>query len=333
MHLHLDPWAAEYNTAYQAETPDASRPARVDIEVPASDWTPMRPAGAPAYPELLFLDGSRRVDARVLVEDDAQQVAFGALGVYGVGAVHCRAAGRASFHGDLDIQHLCTLSGGVQQPDFAIIPGPSAMRGPLRYRVVSTPDRDAEAVVRRLQQEMLAAEGRTAARLARAHPDALIICDGPRPLLSSEPRVLGYVKTIHQVRLPGALMAVVRLLEAGERSPLYLVEGGDPRHAYFEWFLRLRDPRPWLYSLAGMVRLQALAGTDPLVRLDTVRHLADWSCHKLIHFASRQHQDPRAPQQLLPVRALEAEVRRRMGDSVLVRRRIVRYLSAQEVPM
>lgn len=331
MRLRLDPWAAEYHTAFHADTPDLALPARADLEVPVPDWRPLRPDTAPRQADLLFLDGSRRIDARVLLEDERRQLAFGALGVYGVGAVHCRESQRARFHHDIDIEHVCALSGGTVHPDFDIEPGDETRCGRLRYRVVSTPERDVESVVRRLQQEMLAAEARIASDLAAGHPGALIVCDGPRPLLSDEPRVLGYVKTIHRVRLPESLMSVVRRLEAGERSPLYLVEGDDPRHAYFEWFLRLRDPRPWLYSLAGMVRLQALAGPEPRSRLAAVRSLADWSCLQLPRFASRQHQDPRAPQQLLPVRALEAEMRRRMGDGRLVRRRITRYLSSQEV--
>ena len=43
-----------------------------------------------------------------------------------------------------------------------------------------------------------------------------------------------------------------------------------------------------------MVRLQAYAGPDPAARLGEVQHLADWLCHALPRFASRQHQDPRA---------------------------------------
>lgn len=328
MRLRLDPWAAEYHTAYQADAPEPTRPVRADVEVDASSWRPQRPHEASAPRTVVFLDGGRRIDARVLLEDDRQQAAFGALGVFGVGSVVSEPDARAAL-GPLQIEYLCALSGGVQHPDFSVAPGPGGRGAALRYRVVSTPERDVDAVVRKLQQEMLDAEARSAARHAAERPDALILCDGPRPLLSGEARVVGYVKTIHQVRLPDALMAVVRRLEAGERSPLYLVEGDDARHSYYEWFLRLRDPRPWLYSLAGMVRLQALAGPRPETTLAEAVRIADWSCSRLTRYASRQHQDPRAPQQLLPVRALEAQLRRRMGDTQLVRRRITRYLSQQ----
>ncbi len=331
MQLRLDPWAAEYQTAYQAPEVGVGRPVRTGIEVSEDAWHPIRPTSTVPVDEVVFLDGGRRIDARVLLEDDRAQVAFGALGIFGIGGVRCRRGARAVYLDEPIIDHVCALSSGNRLPGFEIDPQHANSLGRLSYRVISTPDREAEAVVQRIQQEMLTAEQTYASDQARIFSDALIVCDGPRPLLSTEPRVLGYVKTIHRVALPDSLMAVVRGLLAGQRSPLYLIETDNPDHAYFEWFLRLRDPRPWLYSLAGMVRLQAYAGARPEQQLAHAAAVADWSCLELVRFSSRQHQDPRAPQQLLPVRALEAELRRRMGDGALVRRRVTRFLSGIEL--
>ncbi len=144
------------------------------------------------------------------------------------------------------------------------------------------------------------------------------------------PNILGYVKTIQKVKINTAQLAVVQRLEQGERSPLYVINPGSAQQQYFEWFMRLRDPRPWLYSLAGIVRLQAYAGPDPDARLEDAINLANWLTLTLPKLASRQHQDPRAPQQLLPIRALEAELHRRMGNHAVVRRRITRYLSGRD---
>ena len=326
--LRLDPWAAEYHTAYLAETRDEARDT-VDVEVErsADAWQPLRPEAPPRAHELVFLDGSRRVDARVLLEDDAARAAFGVIGTYGVGAVHAPGGGARARFDRAEVRHVCAVGSGRDLADFGLAPHDGRERGALAFEVVSTPERDVDAVVRRLQRAMLDAEGRLAARLRDAHPEALIVCDGPRPLLGDDPLVVGYLKTIHDTKVGEAQLEVARTLEAGQRSPLYLVETGDGSHSHFEWFLRLRDPRPWLYSLAGMVRLQAYAGPLPEERLEAARALADWSCVHLPRFASRQHQDPRAPQQLLPVRGLEAELGRRMGSSLLVRRRITRYLS------
>ena len=325
MLLRLDPWATEYNTAYHADvTHETKTTVDVAAEMSLEDWRPLEPPRPePHWRDLLFLDGSRRVEARVLLEDEQRQVAFGALGTYGVGVVSCCCEGSrpARFEEPESLwliergsarSRRGKLSSSLWSRRFPPVSAPCATRcGP--------PDeRDADAVVRKLQVEMRDAEGRLAATLLESYPDALIICDGPRPFLGDEPNVIGYVKTIHDPRVGPRELEVVRALAQGQRSPLYVV-GGEPERAYFEWFFRLRDPNPWLYSLAGMVRLQAYAGPDPAARLAEVQHLADWLCHALPRFASRQHQDPRAPQQLLPVRALEGELGRRMGHAQIVR--------------
>ena len=332
MRLRLDPWAVEYNTAYHAE---AAGDGRVDVDTSVEGpWQRLRPTAAETFWEnLYFLDGSRRLEARLLLEEDAAQVAFGALGSYGVGVVSCcaRKGRKASFLGGetLFVRRVCALSSGHSAADIALHATRSRL-GELNYKVVSTAERDPDAVVRRLQHEMLDAEKQLAGRLIAQDPETLIICDGPRPFIGGEKNVIGYLKTIHEPKISEGELNVVRALEQGERSPLYLVRTQDPDNSYFEWFLRLRDPRPWLYSLAGMVRLQAYAGPGWQTRLDWTVNLADWSCLHLTGFASRQHQDPRAPQQLLPIRALEAELSRRMGNAQIIRRRVMQHLASLE---
>lgn len=336
MRLRLDPWATDYDTAFHAEAGEARASVTPDLE--HAEWRPIDPApGAPLYARLLFTDGSRRSEARVLLEDERRQLAFGAIGTFGIGAVDCcsRGARRAEYLdwdtlGVAPVQRLCALSSGYALEHFALLPRFRRSLGRLEYRVVSTPEKEAEAVLRRLQFEMLEAERQLASRLTETHPDALVITDGPRPRMGGAPRVVGYLKTIHALPLDERHLEVVRRLEAGQRSPIYLVSHQDKSQQLFEWFLRLRDPRPWLYSFAGMVRLQAHAGSDPAARLPEVRRLADWLSSRLPTFATRAHQDPRAPQQLLPVRALEGELRRRMGHAQMVRRRLMQHL--QEEP-
>ncbi len=337
MYLRLDPWATEYNTAYHAEDVSNEAKANVDayFERAAADWQAIKPQTPNSnWNELIFLDGSRRVEARVLLEDDKRQAAFGALGSYGVGAVSCcpersRPARVLMADNLLVTERICALGSGQQLDNFSVKTQLASQLGEFHYRVISTAERDAEAVVRRLQTEMREAEKHLASRLLNLYPEALIICDGPRPYLGSEVNVIGYVKTIHEPRLGQRELDVVRRLNQGERSPIYLVKNSKKEQQYFEWFFRLRDPNPWLYSLAGMVRLQAYAGSEPESRLKEVQQLADWLAGQLPRFASRQHQDPRAPQQLLPIRALEAELSRRMGHPQIVRRRLTQFLSEQ----
>lgn len=336
MRLRYDPWMVEYNSAFMADDAPDRRKVMSDIET--SDWWPITPLAQDAlYETLLFTDGSRRVEARVLLEDERRQVAFGALGSFAIGSVSCCAMGsrQAQFmdlgsFGVTPVQRVCTLSSGYELAHFELVSPFVNYLGRLEYTVKPSSETDPDAVVRQLQTEMLAYERLLAARLADSYPEALIITDGQRPAVGALPNVVGYLKTIHALPLSDTQLAVVRQLEAGQRSPLYLIDSGDKNSQKFEWFLRLRDPRPWLYSFAGMVRLQAHAGSDPVARLSEVQALADWLATLLPRFSTRQHQDPRAPQQLLPIRALEPQLRRQMGDVQLIRRRIMSYLQGLE---
>lgn len=308
----------------------------LSVEVPLADWRALRPAAPLAVAQLLFLDGVRRVEARAVLEGAAP--AFGALGSCAVGAVTCDLAGggRAAIVEDVVVERWCAIAIDTltDETDVLVPTGPYGPVGSgaeaaprLRFRVTQAKGTDWQAPVEQLQVVMRDAERRLAARLrghlagaGEAGSRALLVCDGPRPLFGADENVIGYLKTIKEQRLPAAALAVVRRLEEGERSPVYLV--GEGEHARFEWYLRLRDPRPWLHTLAGSVRVQAHAGPAPHALLDTATAIADWSAAQLPRFATKAHQDPRAPQQLLPVRFLEAALRRRLGNAPLVRRRI-----------
>jgi uncharacterized protein len=321
--LRLDPWATEYNTAYYADEVNLSTPEHIDPYVETQTWQALsaQPSNL-SWERLFFIDGSRRIEARLLLEDEQEQIAFGAMGTCAVGVVDCcpQQQRQARIFATY-VKRICALSGGHTMNDFLIASKASEL-GNLEYQVIPSNKRDADAVVMELQSEMLKQESLVASRLAQQQ-HSLIICDGQRPSLNQDSNVIGYLKTIHDTRLSREHLSVVRLLEQHQRSPIYQVRHKD--FIYYEWFLRLRDPRPWFYSLAGMVRIQAYAED-----ISSVIEMANWTCLNLPKFASKQHQDPRAPQQLLPIRALEHELKRRMGNPQIIRRRITQHLSLSE---
>lgn len=338
--LRLEPWGVGYLGSLQdaagfgattdhggsnehAEPLDADA---LQVELPMEEWTGLV-GRAPAHvPKVLFLDGVRRVEARLLLED--HEPAFGALGSCAVGAVVCNLdGGVADYDNPPRVERWCTFAAGRSDlPDVILTAADGTQR--LRYRVAASPETDADAPLRLLQSKMRLAEANLAAHLSSELGEGLLITDGPRPLLAADERVLGYLKTVQSQRLPAAALSVVRSLDAGQRSPLYLVGRGAT--ARFEWYVRLRDPRPWLHTLAGNVRLQAHAGSNVRAQLHRAQALADWSAVTLPRFATRSHQDPRAPQQLLPVMALEQMLRRRLGNASLLRRRLIASLATEE---
>ena len=94
--VRLDPWQVEYGSELPAESPDAVAPeVDLDVERPASEWRPIAPGAVEQAPELLFVDGVRRIEARLLARRSLA-LCHGAFGSFGVGAVRV-GQGRSRF--------------------------------------------------------------------------------------------------------------------------------------------------------------------------------------------------------------------------------------------
>lgn len=328
--LYLDPWPGEHDGAWGAE-PGVEAVAVTDLEaeLPLAEWRELRAAESPEWPELFFVDGSRRMELRLLVEDAGGIRAHGGLGTTAVGAVRLCPGERARFEDGLRVGRWL-FTGAGQLHEALLLEPTDGYRGGLRFEHQPVAETDRDSILQALQNRMRLEEEHLTAALVARHPDGLVICDGPLPQFVAGERVIGYVKTTSTERLPPEQLALVARLGAGGRTPIYTVGEGHRRH--YEWVLRLREREPWHHSMAGCVRLQVRApsGRDGLS--DFVRRVADWSSAGLPPLASHELQDRRAPQQLIPVMALERELKRRMGDSALVGRRIVREYFARQHP-
>ena len=147
MKLRLDPWATEYNTAYYADEVAQVTPDHIDPFVETDIWQSINAATSSLnWEKLLFIDGSRRIEARLLLEDDQEQIAFGAMGTCAVGVVDCcpNHSRQASIY-ETHIERICALSGGHDMENFVISPLGKQF-GTLKYQVVSSQYREAEAV-------------------------------------------------------------------------------------------------------------------------------------------------------------------------------------------
>jgi len=105
--------------------------------------------------------------------------------------------------------------------------------------------------------------------------------------------------------------AIVAALEVGQRTPLFTI--ADYRR--YSWYVRLAILEGG-HSWTGIVRCEA-SGHLPLA---DVTVMADRTAALLPVVASEPHLDPRAPQNLVPIGALERQLRHRMGDPGLVYR-------------
>jgi hypothetical protein len=154
---------------------------------------------------------------------------------------------------------------------------------------------------------------------------ALVIADGPLTFEeASRAAVLGYIKRIFRLYLPRERLDLLAQLKAGERTPLFALRSSR-RFVRFSWFVRLAPPERGDSELAGIARLEI----SETVGIDAARRLANASAAILPRFVPGRWRDPRSPQNLLPIGALEASLRRYMGDGRLVRRHIETLIAAE----
>jgi hypothetical protein len=301
----VDPWDPSYGQATgdeQAVLDASTAELDLDLELPAASWRPLDPAAGVVPPDaVLFLDGVRRIDARVWVHGGGGQPATGIAASLAAGVVCCDGAARVT-----DV--------AVERGLFTAAPE----AGDIITRAAVYPARRAggpgfDQLSLAMQQRLSDIEVELA--LAMRGPgraaDDLLVVDGPLRSRVHMDRTVGYIKTHHASYLPDAQAAVVGALRPGQRTPAFAI-GTTWRRT--SWYLRLPSgtDAPW----AGVVRLECSPDLAP----KEVTELADLTARMLPPLASAPHKDPRAPQNLVPIGGLERELRRRLGDQQLLYR-------------
>lgn len=301
--LHVENWAPEYGAPIEHDPSLAPSESVIDASVETTDWQPIIPDAsvADSVDLVCFVDGVRRVDARLTL-DEPQGPIPGLCGSLGVGATYWdRTVPRSTF-GDIRIERLAVIGSGrtIDVPPV----------GNLSYEPVSVPGDDPAELVRYFHNRMRKAEAVLSSELAgRGH---LVIADGPINELRPQ-SVIGFIKT-HRVNYLGLEETeTVRRLTAGARTPMFLMDGHI--YARYSWYLKLADI-PGGHTWSGVVRCEVPASLG----LEQATTYADVAAALLPQTAPPLHTDPRAPQNLVPIGALEKELRRNLGDGGLVYR-------------
>lgn len=312
--MYVESWAPEYGASVLHDSELIPTDGMVDPEVEQVQWSAVRPPAdcVAEVGEVGFVDGVRRVDARLSV-DDGHTIVPGLFGSLAVGATHWdRTVPRATF-GEVRTERLALIAAGRSD----VVPSAG-----LGYQSVAVPSDDPGELVRQLHERMRVAEAELAAALAdRGCP--IVVADGP--VNSLKPRsIVGLIKTHRVNYLAEPQLDAVRTLAAGDRTPLFLLDGA--RFARYSWYVKLAEvPGGHLWS--GVCRCEVAAA----VGLDRAVALADCSAVLLPTAAPALHTDPRAPQNLVPIAALEKRLRRELGDARLVYRAL-RQAAAEGTP-
>jgi len=336
MRIRLDPWPIDTMDAQLNLTPFQG--SVIDVEQDRWEALPARPIPK-SLQTVYVVDGKPRMDARLLIETDGTEAVFGGYGAYVVGAVELDPhGGREAQLRDVRARRVLALCGDVKGDAVKLVPR-NPHTGELLYTPYAVPGNEPTAPQQGLQRLMLGQEQELAHGLASQVPfdeddeqEALAVLtlqDGPvRPGFKGG-AVVGCVKTMQTLYVTADRAYLLSELKPGERSPILHFrydKGGESR---FTWYVRLCDAEFYQHPYAGVMRLEMHAGNnDDLPRI--VRAIANLSGTLLCRLASKSFKDPRAPQNLIPTRALEQAMGRAMGDPALVMRRIRAHI-AQEL--
>lgn len=303
--VFVEDWAASYGSPYLIQLDDTGDlTAQLCEDGDALCFHPGRSDGDP-LPSLAFVDGVRRGEAALYQHDPRTGViARGVAGAHGCGAVLRRGNERLAYFSE-KVTRLVIWGSGLTG-DLA------ETRAGFRWETRSTPESTPDAPLQALQSRMRRAE----AKLAEALCDEgyLTVLDGPLHLIRGvDLPVVGYVKTHHKALLAPEHHRRIPELGPGERTSLFKL-GQERYSAYLRLAPRGEFSGPW----SGIVRIEvpASAGLKAAVRE------ADRASFFLPRYAGVPHRDPRAPQNLQPIGALETHLRHLLGDARLAVRAV-----------
>jgi hypothetical protein len=321
--LRIDPRPPSYDSVAEAIALAPSDEGSIVDDVEHRDWRAVDPPALAATPDVAFVDGVERREARVSAEGEGMPFA-GMLASYAAGAM---CPGKAPPLRHVSVERRIVLTRGARPSRVALAAG----NAEVEYLPAHNAEDDPESLDRTLKQLRADLEA-SVVRSLIVDGVPLIIVDGRLPPgLDAERRkstpanAVGFIKTPH--RLPIADAARVELLcalHAGQRSPVFVRRRSD--RSYYSWFVCLAERRPFDLALSNL----ALLEMDDQAPLSQAIATADVTAALLPSYASTPYRDARAPQNLLPVGQLERELRHRLGDSDLLARLMVAWFAKEE---
>ncbi|MBZ9749513.1 DNA double-strand break repair nuclease NurA [Deinococcus sp. HMF7604] len=344
MRIRLDPWPVDTFEGQLTLKPFAGLVFDVETDV----WQAVPTQGIPAaLREVVVVDGKPRMEARLLIDDEAGELHLAAFGAYVVGAVSlCPHGSRQAELQQVRARRVLAYSADTPLEPARLSPR-NPQSGVLDYEPHAFNGRQVEGPRAKVQRLMLDAEQALSQELASAMaleegdtdtlPETLVLQDGPVRLGRGGSAVVGYVKTLHTDYLGADRIGLLSELKCGERTPILRFRVGDRgghfseaegREQRFTWYVRLCEPPFYQHPLAGIMRLEMHAPEDSTFVPRAVQAVANLSGALLQKLGSKLHKDPRAPQNLIPTAALEHAMTRSMGSAELVTRRIRSHIAA-----
>jgi hypothetical protein len=303
MSIFVEDWQGSYGSPYLV-TPDDQGSANVSLAEDTIFTTHANRLVQDRHEQLAFVDGVRRGEAALYQHSpESGRVVRGVAGSHACGAVIANGESRAIFVGER-VQRLVIWGSGET--------GTLDPIGGFAWVSRSVDDEAPDAPLKQIQERMRREEVMLAEELSRQ--GLRVILDGPLFYVRSwDLPIVGYIKTHSRALLEPEMHKLIPSLRPGERSTIFRL--GDDRYSCY---LRLTPTSEMSGPWAGIVRLEVPQATGLKQAIETV----SWIAGVIPRYAGIPYKDPRAPQNLQPVGALEKHLRHRLGDPGLAYRAV-----------
>src|SRR6267142_1666755 len=102
MKFSVDPWDPAYGNALELDLEPARATVSVELELPAAQWRAVPVSTSRTPPSVVrFVDGVRRVEARIWIDDADGEACPGICASYAAGVVACDGSARVV---DVEVQ-------------------------------------------------------------------------------------------------------------------------------------------------------------------------------------------------------------------------------------
>lgn len=298
--VFVEDWAPEYGSPYLIAG-ETDLQAELQEDGDRLEFRPGNPI-ADRRP-VAFIDGVRRSEATMSASTGGT-FCRGLAGAHASGAVVCHPDNPPRFDRCTAYRLIIWGSG------FSATLPP--VGGGWSWSTSSIASDEPDAPLAELQIRMREAEGELAEDLCEQ--GLLTVVDGPLNFVRSRDLpVAGFVKTHHRPLLAPEHHARIPLLPARHRTSLF-----RKRDDIYSAYLRLIEPAGTAGPWAGIIRIELPASAG----LEACIETADELTAALPRFAGVPHADPRAPQNLQPIGALERHLRHLLGDPGLAARAV-----------